>query len=248
MLKAVSLHRQILDSLRVRQVAAVIGGSMGGMLALEWAFFGHEYVRSIVAIATASQQTAWAIGWGETQRQAICSDSRYQSGYYSFENSPVAGLEAARMAALLTYRSRDSFERRFGRKKVTTLNHDSPWGRRKESLFATQTYLRYQAKKFSERFDSNCYISLTEKLDTHDISRGRAETIEEALALIRQPVLVAGVQSDGLYTLADQEKIAQTVPNAKLKEITSNDGHDAFLIESDQLNEMIKQFLVDVRD
>jgi homoserine O-acetyltransferase len=114
---------------------------------------------------------------------------------------------------------------------------------RADSNFAAQSYLRYQAKKFSARFDSNCYIALTNKLDTHDLARGRTRTITEALSMIEQPTLVLGIRSDGLYTLAEQEQIARAVPNAKLREIVSDDGHDAFLIEWSQLNWLLIGFL-----
>ncbi|KAI4233764.1 MAG: hypothetical protein LQ352_008221, partial [Teloschistes flavicans] len=111
----VNIHKTVLDDLGVRQIAAVIGGSMGGMLTLEYAYFGTDYVRNIVPIATSSQHSAWGISWGEAQRQSIYCDPKYEDGYYSFDDPPSAGLGAARMAALLTYRSRDSFEARFGR-------------------------------------------------------------------------------------------------------------------------------------
>ncbi|CVL06465.1 probable homoserine O-acetyltransferase [Fusarium mangiferae] len=262
----VRLHKLVLDRLGVRKVAAVVGGSMGGMHVLEWAFFGKDYVRCIVPAATSSHQSAWAIGWGEAQRHAIRSDVKYKNGRYGFDDPPILGLEAARMTALLTYRSRDSLERRFGRgtgNKKKTQNKDgetvpsnstpihSQGGAdetpvafdRADSNFAAQSYLRYQAKKFSDRFDSNCYIALTNKLDTHDLARGRTRTITEALSLIEQPTLVLGIRSDGLYTLAEQEQIARAVPNAKLREIVSDDGHDAFLIEWSQLNWLLIGFL-----
>ncbi|CAG7949347.1 unnamed protein product [Penicillium olsonii] len=262
-------HRLVLNELGVNQVAAVIGGSMGGMLALEWSFFGKLYVRSIVAIATSAHQSAWGIGWDEVQRHAIYSDTRYKSGHYQLNEAPVSGLEAARMAALLTYRSRESLEDRFGRdtmsKKdnITNRNgHPTKLTPDKASLcqptadeavgsrptnckYSVESYLRYQAQKFSHRFDSNCYISLTHKLDSHDISRNRTDTISEALALIQQPTLVVGIRSDGIYALQEQVRMARCIPNAMLREIVSCDGHDAFLIETHQLNWLIVGFLFD---
>ncbi|KAI5292976.1 homoserine O- acetyltransferase [Ascosphaera acerosa] len=110
-----SLHKLVLDDLGITRLAAVVGGSMGGMLALEYAFLGPAYVRCIVPIATSARHSAWGISWGEAQRQAIYSDPKYRDGYYAFDDPPAVGLGAARMAALLTYRSRDSFEARFGR-------------------------------------------------------------------------------------------------------------------------------------
>lgn len=110
-----SLHKLLLDDLGIRQIAVAIGGSMGGMLVLEWAYFGKDYVRAIVPIATSSRHSAWGISWGEAQRQSIYADPKYDDGYYPFSDPPSAGLGAARMSALLTYRSRNSFEARFGR-------------------------------------------------------------------------------------------------------------------------------------
>lgn len=271
-------------------MAAVVGGSLGGMHALEWAYEGKEYVCCIVPIATCAYQGAWAICWGEAQRHAIYHDSKFHGGRYSLEDPPVAGLEAARMAALLTYRSRDSLERRFsrqrpgGKEKGLTAkqtrktqppknapdhghgrmngnashpvprwingSNDTNDTRKLEILssnptFAAQSYLRYQAEKFSFRFDSNCYLALTHKLDTHDLARARADTVTAALALIEQPTLVLGIKTDGLYPFAEQEQLARSIPRATLGEIVSQDGHDAFLIESRQLNGLLREFLYD---
>ncbi|KAK5991351.1 Homoserine O-acetyltransferase [Cladobotryum mycophilum] len=309
----VNLHKLILDDLGVKQVAAVIGGSLGGMFVLEWAYLGKDYVRCVVPIATSSRHSAWGISWGEAQRQSIYADPKYDDGYYPFDDPPVTGLGAARMSALLTYRSRNSFESRFGRNipdpsKVQTIRerprsstpselhfnihndghnvkrstfsrsnsnsgspHDSPGGGahavdaadpqfhgpKVESLtggetlptstyFSAQSYLRYQGSKFVKRFDSNCYIAMTRKLDTHDVSRNRAATIGEALALIEQPLLVLGIESDGLFTFAEQEEIAQYVKSARLERIESQEGHDAFLLQFEQVNRSVLGFLREV--
>ncbi|ROW05331.1 hypothetical protein VSDG_00328 [Cytospora chrysosperma] len=312
----VRLHKLLLDDLGVKQVAAVIGGSMGGMLVLEWAYFGKDYVRSIVPIATSSQHSAWCISWGEAQRQSIYADPKYDDGYYSFSDPPSTGLGAARMSALLTYRSRNSFESRFGRNTPDPSRRqtirDSPrpstpsethfnihndghkisrpatsrrasqstqtseggaaqgadsaaeqasdpqfHGPKSESLtgcdrvptstyFSAQSYLRYQGQKFVNRFDSNCYIAITRKLDTHDVSRDRAETIAEALGLIEQPALVLGIESDGLFTFAEQQELAEHIKNARLEKIDSPEGHDAFLLQFEQVNKYILEFLNEV--
>ncbi|KAI1275270.1 homoserine O-acetyltransferase [Xylaria sp. FL0933] len=306
----VNLHKLLLDELGVRQIAAVIGGSMGGMLVLEWAYFGEDYVRCIVPIATSSQHSAWGISWGEAQRQSIYADPKYEDGYYSFSDPPATGLGAARMAALLTYRSRNSFEARFGRNipdparrqtiretprpstpseahfqihndghkitrqstnnsrtatppssdsNETTVRSMDPQfsGPKTESLtggdslptstyFSAQSYLRYQGEKFVKRFDSNCYIAITRKLDTHDVSRYRADSIAEALAMIEQPTLVLGIESDGLFTFAEQEELAQHIKNARLERIDSQEGHDAFLLQFEQVNRYILEFLNEI--
>ena len=310
----VRIHKLILDFLGVNQIACVVGGSMGGMLVLEYAYFGKDYVRTIAPIATSATHSAWGISWGEAQRQAIYSDPKYEDGYYSFEQPPTAGLGAARMSALLTYRSRDSFESRFGRNtpdlsKKPNINqgrngpngaHNEHWeihnhghirakgsrpvsrngsiSRKTESpsqpvetftdpqfsgsttyevpvpvvsrqtnkptshYFSAQSYLRYQGNKFVTRFDANCYIAITRKLDTHDVSRGRTESVKEALAQIEQPALVLGIESDGLFTIQDQQEIADGIPNAKLGKIDSPEGHDAFLLQFEQVNRYLLDF------
>lgn len=291
------------------------------MFVLEWAYFGKNYVRCIVPIATSSRHSAWGISWGEAQRQSIYADPKYDDGYYTFEDPPSTGLGAARMSALLTYRSRNSFEARFGRNtpdpsrrqiireqptpstpseahfhihndghkwKRTSLSRTNSndatkingngtisngtkpaaatenapdpqfHGPQETSLtggdvmppgstyFSAQSYLRYQGSKFVKRFDSNCYIAMTRKLDTHDVSRGRADTIAEALGLIEQPTLVLGIESDGLFTFAEQEELAEHIKNARLERIDSPEGHDAFLLQFEQVNRYILEFLREV--
>jgi homoserine O-acetyltransferase len=124
--------------------------------------------------------------------------------------------------------------------------------------FSAQSYLRYQGEKFIKRFDANCYIAITRKLDTHDISRHRYPSDEDpetldpvsalhyALSLIEQPTLVLGIQSDGLFTFAEQQELVAHIPNATLKTIDSPDGHDAFLLEFEQVNAHLTTFLKDV--
>ncbi|KAJ6257486.1 hypothetical protein Dda_7271 [Drechslerella dactyloides] len=279
------IHRLVVEDLGIKQVAVVIGGSLGGMICLEWAYFG-EFVRSIVPLATSARHSAWGISWGEAQRQCIYSDPNYDDGYYDPLQQPIAGLSAARMSALLTYRSRNSFESRFGRNtadpsRIKHQNGNRPpstpseehWANHNEGfiagkklqsppqtpdpdlqekkkhkapMFSAQTYLRYQADKFVKRFDANCYIATTRKMDTHDVSRGRAASIPEALALIKQPALVVGIESDGLFTYAEQQELAQFIPNAQLSTIYSPEGHDAFLVEFKTVNAAIVDFLREV--
>ena len=296
---------------------------MGGMLVLEYAYFGEDYVRTIVPIATSSRHSAWGISWGEAQRQSIYSDPKYDDGYYSFEDPPTTGLGAARMSALLTYRSRDSFESRFGRNtpdpsrrqnindgrpntpsnehwavhndghKTARLSRTSsrigspiqpsspnpggtaslinghaadftdpqftgattcveppvPIANRKgpTTYFSAQSYLRYQGEKFVKRFDSNCYIAITRKLDTHDVSRhrvvpGAPNAISIALSQIVQPTLIVGIKTDGLFTFAEQQELADSIPNTTLRKIDSPEGHDAFLLQFDQVNRHILEF------
>jgi len=272
----VRIHRAVLDRLNVRSVEYVIGGSLGGMQALEWTFFGSEYVHNLVAIATCASQSAWGISWDEAQRQAIFNDPNFNYGYYTEDKTPDCGLSTARMQAMMTYRTRDSFQARFSRKIMRTassarqannfmkhnegnknirLNDPSektPLPRtsyNKQTIvnqpvvYSAQSYLRYQGDKFISRFDANCYIAITRKIDTHDISRDRADSVEEALALITQPTLVVGIASDGLFTASEQEEIANNIPNSQMEWIESNDGHDAFLLEFKQMTDILLKFM-----
>ena len=303
---------------------------MGGMLVLEYAYFGPSYVRAIVPIATSSRHSAWGISWGEAQRQSIYCDPKYEDGYYPFNDPPATGLGAARMSALLTYRSRDSFESRFGRNTPdlsrkqainSTQQHSTPlnehWAvhneghkrsrssqpssnyentippsaaqtvapqsvangsavqytdpqfhgattfasptpptplaerKRATTYFSAQSYLRYQGEKFVKRFDSNCYIAITRKLDTHDVSRYRVppdtpNPVADALSQIKQPALVIGIESDGLFTFAEQQEIAAAIPDSRLRTIDSPEGHDAFLLQFEQVNKHILEFFNEV--
>ncbi|KAI9136502.1 Alpha/Beta hydrolase protein [Paraphysoderma sedebokerense] len=335
----VRLHKLVLDQLGVKQVQFAIGGSMGGMQVLEWAFFGKEYVKNIIPIATSGKHSAWCISWGETQRQTIFADPEYGVGYYQLGKGPLTGLASARMQAMLTYRSRNSFESRFGRKimtsrvnnsvtssssspnsssaehnktsvtvvkeenstssalpsnenstvaqpqlnnrsstsslpdhphnegfgiwrstqssssTTTTLNQSSISVKPESSststtikslqpqnVFSAQSYLRYQGDKFVKRFDANCYIAITRKMDSHDISRDRGE-FEQVLQTIQQPTLVIGVESDGLFTITEQYELSDHIPNASIAVIQSQDGHDGFLLEFKQMNGYIRSFL-----
>lgn len=304
----VRAHRIVLDSLGVNSIACVVGGSMGGMLALEWAtMYGKGYVKNMVALATSARHSAWCISWSEAQRQCIYSDPKYMGGYYSLEDPPTAGLSAARMSALLTYRSRNSFENKFARRTPSvaqqkkavrpelhtpatvseqsvqihndghmhgmdvskrhsvsssnssesihsvssTTSSSSVTGELKvlkpaQTYFSAQSYLRYQGSKFINRFDANCYIAITRKLDTHDLARDREqyeEDITEVLHSITQPSLIIGINSDGLFTYSEQEFLAENIPNAYLEKIQSPEGHDAFLLEFKLINELIISFL-----
>ena len=288
---------------------------MGGMLTLEYSFFGKDYVRAIVPIATSARHSAWCISWGEAQRQSIYSDPKYDDGYYPFDDPPATGLGAARMSALLTYRSRDSFESRFGRNvpdptkrqnikgteklptppnehwaihndghkggsrsesrqnspvpqseiqfmdpqfsgtktfsAATPVKTDSAGRPRPPTYFSAQSYLRYQGDKFVKRFDANCYIAMTRKLDTHDVSRQRStegsdDRVLQALSKVEQPALVLGIESDGLFTFADQQEVASGIPDSRLKRIDSPEGHDAFLLQFEQVNRHIVEFFHEV--
>lgn len=236
---AVRFQRRLLEQLGIRSLAFVTGGSMGGMHALEWAY-EEDFARALIPIGVGARHSAWCIGLSETQRLAITSDPNYLNGAYAADTPPANGLALARMIAMISYRSRTSFEARFDRRRMPATNGVAP-------LFSVESYLHYQGQKLVERFDANSYLILTRMMDTHDISRGRG-TREQSLAAITQPVLAIGIDTDILYPIEEQRELADGVANGRLKVIQSEHGHDAFLIEFDQLNAIGCRWLAEHRE
>ena len=388
----VRIQKLVLEYLGVESIAAVVGGSMGGMAVLEWPLVfptrwpgqpssTARYIQAIVPLATSARHSAWCISWAEAQRQSIYSDPLFKHGYYHPDEPPRNGLSAARMAALLTYRSRDSFESRFGRRvgkalkgggaaqqalpakqeeenakkadeqRRSSLAQDAAAAHNEGNLsprvapyptnsasngsgffagnsngsaslsptattppvpstphpptelsdeavvplppasaaaaaaavrlvepfspstapqiFSAQSYLRYQGDKFVKRFDANCYIHLTRKMDSHDVARDRwgwtlsplsrsvgvkpesAEEEDEALVNVLSflsacnapEVLVVSIESDGLFAPPEQVLIHKLVKGSEFVSVKSSDGHDGFLLEFEQINRQVGRFL-----
>lgn len=225
----VHVQARLLDQLGVARLALVVGGSLGGMQVLEWAALYPERVGAIAPLAVSARHSAWCIGWSEAQRQAIYNDPRWRAGDYGDAEPPAAGLAVARMIAMCTYRTRGSFESRFGR------TEHAP-GR-----FEVESYLRHQGEKLVERFDANAYVTLTLAMDSHDLGRGRGE-LGDVLAGIETPALVVGIDSDGLYPLDEQRELARGLPAARLAVVASEHGHDGFLIETAEIEGLLREF------
>jgi homoserine O-acetyltransferase len=267
-----SVQKLVLDALGVTSVAAVIGGSMGGMATLEWPLCTPAgYVKSIIPIATASKQSAWGISWSAIQRNCILGDPTFKGGNYIPDpaGQPYVGLATARQVAMLTYRSSISFDRRFGRKPapnnsphpkacsngcMTNGNTSSiitkVSGRERPS-FSAQSYLQYQGEKFLRRFDANCYLHMIDKMDLYDLTRGRSQlptddevtVLSTVLASLPPNALVIGVETDLLFRPEQQAELAALMPDAELIVVPSQDGHDGFLLEFNMLNEVISRYL-----
>lgn len=235
---AVRLQRMLVDHLGICGIEFVIGGSMGGMQVLEWAF-EEDLVRALIPIGVGAYHSPWCIGWSDAQRHAIYADPNWNDGTYEPGNGPHAGLAVARMMAMVSYRSPVSFEHRFGRNRMPATAGDEP-------AFAVESYLRYQGKKLVDRFDAVTYVRLTQLMDSHDVARGRGDPAS-VLASIRQPALVIGIDSDVLYPLPEQEALVRALPRGELGILHSDHGHDAFLIEFGQLNTLICRWLEEHR-
>lgn len=225
----VNLQRVLIDELGVARLELVTGPSLGGMQALEWAVSYPDRVGSIVPIGVGGRHSAWCIGISEAQRAAIAADPNWKDGYYSDDAPPSNGLAAARMMAICTYRSWQSFDARFGR------------DRRSDGRFQVQSYLRHQGDKINDRFDANTYVTLTHAMHTHDISRGRGD-YPDVLRSIQQPALVVSVSTDSLYPPEEQQVLANHLPNSRYEVLESLHGHDGFLIETESLSRKIADF------
>ncbi|HEY9627059.1 MAG TPA: homoserine O-acetyltransferase [Coleofasciculaceae cyanobacterium] len=225
----VRLQAVLLEALSIRRLKLAIGGSLGGMQVLEWALLYPEKVGAIALIAASGRHSAWCIGLSEAQRQAIYADPDWQDGYYDPASPPKAGLSVARMIAMNLYRSWASFEQKFGRQRPPN------------QPYAIANYLHHQGQKLVERFDANTYVRLTQAMDIHDVARDRGE-YTAVLAQIQKPALIVAIDSDVLYPPVEQQELAALIPNAQLQVLHSSQGHDAFLIDVEALNELILSF------
>jgi homoserine O-acetyltransferase/O-succinyltransferase len=237
----------VADNLGIRRWLSVIGGSMGGMQALEWGVMYPDRVGSVVAIATTSAASPWQIGFSSVQRSAIALDPKWRGGdYYDAEpgDGPYMGLAVARANAQITYRSDSAFDRKFDRAELDPLDNGfTPWQR-----FQVEGYLDYHGAKLARRFDANSYLAINRAMDLHDLGRGRGG-IERALSRVTAPVLTMAITSDTLYPPHQQQRIHDMIAardaRARHARIHSDDGHDAFLIATDQVGEYVAPFLSD---
>ena len=237
----------VADHLGIARWHAVVGGSMGGMQVLEWGVMYPDRVGAMVAIATAAAASAQQIGWWSAGRRAIRMDPRWRGGdYYDAVpgEGPHEGLGTARMMSMMTFRSDDVFNQRFGREVVEPIDGFSLWQR-----FQVERYLEYQGDKLVRRFDANTYLILTKAMDLHDLARGR-NGFGPAFARMRCPLLSVGVSSDILYPPSQSREIHALAQAAGLPasyhELDSPHGHDAFLIETDRLGAVVGGFLDDL--
>ncbi|MFV1362907.1 homoserine O-acetyltransferase [Mycolicibacterium elephantis] len=227
-----------LKALGITEVAAVVGGSLGGARALEWMVGHPDKVRSGLLLAVGARATADQIGTQSTQIAAIKADPNWHGGdYYDTGTSPDVGMSIARRIAHLTYRGELELDNRFGNDPQG--NEDPRTGGR----YAVQSYLEHQGRKLVARFDAGTYVALTESLSSHDVGRDRGG-VEAALRNCPVPALVGGITSDRLYPLRLQEELAELLPNCGgLQVVDSIYGHDGFLVEMEAVGKLIRQTL-----
>ncbi len=227
-----------LAALGITEVAAVVGGSMGGARALEWIVTYPDRVRSALVLAVGARATADQIGTQSTQVAAIKADPHWQNGdYHGTGQAPDAGMEIARRFAHLTYRGEEELDQRFGN-DAQGFENPTDGGR-----FAVQSYLEHQGAKLVSRFDAGTYVALTEALSSHDVGRDRGG-VSAALGGCPVPVVVGGITSDRLYPLRLQAELAELLPRCSgLNVVDSRYGHDGFLVESEAVGKLIRETL-----
>lgn len=218
--------------------AGVVGGSMGGMRVLEWAVGHSNRLQHAIVLAVGAASTADEIALCSLQIRAIKNDPHFHGGdYYDSGIAPIEGMAIARGLGQFTYRTGNEFEIRFGRQL------QEPGDVVGSSVYAIESYVNYQGAKLGRRFDPNSYIALSDAMNHHDVGRGRGG-VEAALRGVEVPVTVAGILSDRLYPLELQEQLVKLIPNASPLEVISSDfGHDGFLLEVQQVGKVIASAL-----
>jgi homoserine O-acetyltransferase len=236
----VAVEVALADVLGIEAWSAVIGGSMGGMRVLEWAVGYPGRVRRAIVLAVGAASTADEIALSSLQIRAIKADPQYFGGdYYERGDGPREGLAIARGMGQITYRTSGEFEVRFGR--AVQDEGDALTGGR----YAIESYLGYHGEKLAARFDANSYIVLSEAMNHHDVGRARGG-VAEALSRVVATTTVIGIDTDRLYPLRLQEELVRLIPGAEpLHIITSEVGHDGFLLEVDQIAKIVSEALND---
>ncbi len=236
----VRAEASLLQRLGISRLAAVIGGSMGGMRAVEWAASYPERVERSIVLASTAYATADQIAWCQPQLLAIRQDPAFAGGdYYDTGRSPDAGLGLARRIAQITYRTDLELDERFGREPQ---HGENPFVGADRGRFAVESYLDHHAGKLARRFDANSYVVLTEAMNFHDVGRGRGG-LAAALAKVTAACTVVSVDTDRLYPPRLSDELASLLPHAVRATISSPHGHDGFLLEAEQVGLVIRAAL-----
>lgn len=224
----VSAHRLLAEHLGIKDIKVLIGGSLGGQQALEWAITDGSAIENLILVATNAVHSPWGIAFNESQRLAISTD---RSFYAQKPDGGLKGLKTARSIALLSYRTYDAYTDT----QLESVND-------KTGSFRASSYQNYQGEKLCKRFNAYSYWYLSKAMDSHNVGRGR-KSVTEALATVKSNTLVIGVENDVLFPISEQEFLGKHIPDAEFHSIKSAYGHDGFLIETDILTNVIGNFL-----
>ncbi|WP_449440469.1 homoserine O-acetyltransferase family protein [Pedobacter steynii] len=224
----VAAHHLLALHLGIQSIKVLIGGSLGGQQALEWAVTDNKRIENLILVATNAVHSPWGIAFNESQRLAISTDRTF---YAQQPDGGLKGLKAARSIALLSYRTYEAYS-------ATQLESVND----KTDSFRAASYQNYQGEKLCKRFNAYSYWYLSKAMDSHNVGRSRT-SIVDALTLVKANTLVIGIENDVLFPICEQEFLANHIPGAALQKISSAYGHDGFLIETDILTNIIGTFL-----
>jgi homoserine O-acetyltransferase len=239
----VRAQAMLLDHLGIARLAAVIGGSMGGMQALSWAATFPERIAAAVVIASTARHTAQNIAFHEVGRQAVMADPNWNGGDYYRGDAPAAGLAVARMAAHITYLSEAGLTEKFGRRLQAREQKSFGF----DADFQVESYLRHQGLAFTDRFDANSYLYITRAMDYFDLAEEHGGLLANAFRATSARFCLVSFDTDWLYPTADSRAIVQALnaggAPASFVELSSPYGHDAFLLDSPELDRVMRGFL-----
>ena len=223
----VRAHRLLADALGIGTIDTLIGSSVGGFQAVEWAVEEPQRIRKLILIATAAKASPWSIAIDETQRMAIEADASFGEPR---DDAAMAGLAAARAIGLLSYRGSRGYN-------LTQQDREEMPARHRAS-----TYQQYQGEKLCRRYNAYSYYAILNAFDTHDAGRGRGG-VAAALARIRARTRVVGITTDLIFTPGEMRELHAMIPGSRYHEIDSPFGHDGFLVEHEQLNDLLRPFM-----
>lgn len=224
----VKAHQLLSDHLSINTIKVLIGGSLGGQQAVEWAVSDSRAIENLILVATNAAHSPWGIAFNESQRLAITADRTFFAQRADGGNK---GLKAARSMALLSYRTYEAYNST----QLESVNE-------KTDNFRASSYQNYQGEKLVNRFNAYSYYYLTKAMDSHNVGRGRQSVIQ-ALSQIKSNTLVIGIENDVLFPIAEQRFLSEHIKDAEFSSVKSAYGHDGFLIETDALTSVISNFL-----
>ncbi len=221
----VRAHRLLADALGIRHIHLLVGSSVGGFQAVEWAVSEPDFIGRLALIATAAKATPWQIAIDQTQRMAIEADATFGQRR---KDAGMKGMAAARAIGLLTYRGPEGYN----------LTQQERNGEARYEGFRACTYQEYQGEKLCRRFDAYSYHTILDTFDTHDVGRKRGG-VAAALQRIKARTLVVGITTDLIFTPDEMRRLQSQIPGSTYREIASSFGHDGFLVEHEQLNRLL---------
>jgi len=245
----VTAQKALMDHLGIKKLLAVVGGSIGGMQVLEWCLRSPQMVTAAIPLATTTRHSALAIAFNEVARQAIMADPKWNGGNYYFGEKPDLGLAVARMIGHITYLSDEAMRQKFGRR----LQDKGDFSFNFDADFQVESYLRYQGKKFVDRFDANAFLYITKAADYYDLEKQHGDgSAVRAFAKTDASFLVISFTSDWLYPTYQSRAMVKAMKKNGLDvsfcEIEADWGHDAFLLPNERLSAVIRGFLERVYD